>query len=89
MPASKRLAVRDEPGISIGAFVVELQLDPGLPAGLRELELAEIARLRTTKAIVAKRAAAIFLHRTTMPAPEMHVSRPDVVVMSRAGSHVE
>ncbi|TFW27524.1 hypothetical protein [Massilia horti] len=81
--------MRDEPGISIGAFVVELQLEPDRPAGMRALEPAEIARLRITKSIVAGRAAAILVPRVTMPAPELHVSRPDVVVMSRAGSHVE
>jgi hypothetical protein len=64
--------VRDEPGI--GAFLVELQLDPAAPPGLRALEPAEIDRLRAIKKIVCKRAAELFELRTAMPAPELQVS---------------
>jgi hypothetical protein len=86
---SKRLAVRDEPGI--GAFLVELQLDPAAPDGLRVLEPAELDRLRATKRIVAERADAVLELRTTMPPPEMHAEppKPDVVLLSRAGTHRE
>lgn len=59
--------MRDEPGI--GAFVVELRLDPLLAAGLRELSPGEITRLRATRKIVAERANAIFEVRTAMPPP--------------------
>jgi hypothetical protein len=71
--ASKRLQVRDEPGI--GAFVVELRLDPAAPAGLRMLEPSEIDRLRAAKKIVADRADALFEVAVTMPRPVMHSSR--------------
>jgi hypothetical protein len=70
--ASKRLRVRDEPGI--GAFLVELRLDPAAPSGLRMLEPAEIERLRAAKKIVAYRADAIFEVAVTMPKPEMQRS---------------
>jgi hypothetical protein len=70
--ASKRLYVRDEPGI--GAFVVELHLEPGAPGGPRVLGAADVERLRATKKIVADRAEAILAVSTTMPAPEMHAS---------------
>ncbi|MFL6672075.1 MAG: hypothetical protein ACJ8LG_02150 [Massilia sp.] len=63
--------MRDEPGI--GGFLVELQLDPAAPPGLRALEPAEIDRLRAIKKIVCKRAADIFELRTAMPPPEMHI----------------
>jgi hypothetical protein len=59
--------VRDEPGI--GAFVVELRLDPARGAGLRDLGPGEIDRLRATRKIVADRARAIFEVRTAMPPP--------------------
>jgi hypothetical protein len=86
---SKRLGVRDEPGI--GAFLVELQLDPAQPAGLRLLEPAELERLRATKRIVAQRADAILELRTAMPPPEVHVAepRPDVVLATPARTHLE
>lgn len=67
---SKRLAVRDEPGI--GAFVVTLTLDQGSGRALRPLREAELARLRATRQIVADRADAVFELRPTMPPPEMH-----------------
>jgi hypothetical protein len=81
--------VRDEPGI--GAFLVQLQLDPAAPPGLRGLEPAEIARLRATKAIVAERVAAILVRRTATAPPQMQAvpAKPDVVVMARARSHTE
>jgi hypothetical protein len=69
--ASKRLGVRDEPGI--GAFVVELRLDAGAGSGLRALTAAEIERLRASRRIVADRARAILELRTTM-APPVHQS---------------
>jgi hypothetical protein len=59
--------VRDEPGI--GAFVVELRLDPALGTRLRELSPGELERLRATRRIVADRARAIFEVRTAMPPP--------------------
>jgi hypothetical protein len=60
--------VRDEPGI--GAFVVELRLDPGGgTARLRLLTAGELARLRASRVIVADRARAIFELRTTMAPP--------------------
>jgi hypothetical protein len=65
--------VRDEPGISVGGFVVELQLEPA-PAGLRALGPVEIERLRATKRIVCERARDLFELRRAMPPPEMHVS---------------
>jgi hypothetical protein len=65
--------VRDEPGISVGGFVVELQLEPG-PPGLRALKPVEIERLRATKRIVCERARHIFELQKTMPPPEMHVA---------------
>ena len=67
MRASKRLGVRDEPGI--GAFVVELPLDPASGAGMRDLSPPELARLRAGRQIVADRARAIFEVRTAMPPP--------------------
>lgn len=59
--------MRDEPGI--GAFVVELRLDPALGTGLRDLSVGETDRLRATRKIVADRARAIFEVRTAMPPP--------------------
>jgi hypothetical protein len=59
--------VRDEPGI--GAFVVELRLDPGAGTGLRLLTAGEMGRLRASRGIVADRARAIFELRTTMAPP--------------------
>jgi hypothetical protein len=59
--------VRDEPGI--GAFVVELRLDPALGAGMRDLSPPELERLRAGRQIVADRARAIFEVRTAMPPP--------------------
>lgn len=67
---SKRLAVRDEPGI--GAFVVTLSLDQGSGRALRPLREAEIARLRATRQIVSERAGLVLELRTTMPPPEIH-----------------
>jgi hypothetical protein len=69
--ASKRLRVRDEPGI--GAFLVELRPSPAAP-GPHLLDGGEAGRLRATKKIVAERAAAILEVSVTMPPPEMHVS---------------
>lgn len=59
--------MRDEPGI--GAFVVELGLDPALGTRLRDLGPGEIERLRATRKIVADRARAIFEVRSAMPPP--------------------
>jgi hypothetical protein len=70
--ASKRLYVRDEPGI--GGFVVELHLDAQAPPGRHMLDAADIERLRDTKRIVADRAEAIIDVSLTMPPPEMHAS---------------
>jgi len=65
--ASKRLGVRDEPGI--GAFVVDLPLDPAAGLGPRALTAGEIGRLRASRAIVADRARAILVLRSAMPPP--------------------
>jgi hypothetical protein len=72
LSASKRLRVRDEPGI--GAFVVELRPGPAAPTRPHLLDAGELARLRATKKIVAERAEAILEVSVTMPPPEMHVS---------------
>lgn len=72
MSASKRLFVRDEPGI--GAFVVELRLDPAAPLGPRMLAAGEIEQLRATKKIVGDRAEAIFEVTIAMAPPVMHAS---------------
>jgi hypothetical protein len=64
---SRRLGVRDEPGI--GAFVVALRPAAGAGEGLRALSPPEIARLRAGRRIVAERARAIFELRTAMPPP--------------------
>lgn len=74
VPILKRLGVRDEPGI--GAFVVELRLDPAAGPGLRMLAPSEIARLRAGRRIVADRARAVFELRTTMPPPLSGKSSP-------------
>jgi hypothetical protein len=83
------LAVRDEPGI--GAFLVELQFDRATSDGLRMLGPAELERLRAARRVVADRADAVLELRTTMPPPEMHAEppKPDVVTLSRAGTHRE
>jgi hypothetical protein len=65
--------VRDEPGISVGGFVVELQLEPAAD-GLRSLKPVEIERLRATKRIVCERAREILELRTSMPPPELRVA---------------
>jgi hypothetical protein len=65
--ASKRLGVRDEPGV--GAFVVALRLDQVGGPVQRCLSAAEIERLRATRAIVADRARALFVLRSAMPPP--------------------
>jgi hypothetical protein len=70
--ASKRLRVRDEPGI--GAFLIELRPGPAAAPGPHLLDADEAGRLRATKKIVAERAAAILEASVTMPPPEMHVS---------------
>lgn len=59
--------MRDGPGI--GAFVVELRLDPARGTGPRMLTPSEIERLRSGRKIVADRARAIFELRTAMPPP--------------------
>src|SRR4051794_31621268 len=69
---SKRLCVRDEPGI--GAFVVGLALDPDAPPGPRLLESDEIEHLRASKKIVADRANAIFELPTAMPPPQVQAA---------------
>jgi hypothetical protein len=70
--ASKRLRVRDEPGI--GAFVVELHLDPAAPQWPRMLAPDEVDRLRAAGKIVAGRADAILEVTLTMPPPQMRAS---------------
>jgi hypothetical protein len=70
--ASKRLRVRDEPGI--GAFVVELRAEQATGPCPHLFDASAIARLRATKKIVADRAEAILEASVTMPPSEMHVS---------------
>lgn len=68
-PGPRRLKVRDEPGLSVGAFVVELpRLDAGPEPGL--LSAAHIERLRAAKRIIRDRARAILMLRTTLPPPQ-------------------
>jgi hypothetical protein len=70
--ASKRLRVRDEPGI--GAFVVELRPDLAAPSPPRMLAPDELDRLRAARRIVAERADAILEVALAMPAPVMRAS---------------
>jgi hypothetical protein len=55
------------------------------------LEPAELERLRAARRVVVERADSVLELRTSMPAPEMHAEplKPDVVVLSRAGTHRE
>lgn len=61
--------MRDEPGLSVGAFVVEL-LPPKAEAEAGALGAGHIERLRAAKRIIHDRARAIFLLRTSMPPPQ-------------------
>lgn len=68
-PGPRRLQVRDEPGLSVGAFVVELpRPEAGPEPGL--LSAAHIERLRAAKRIISDRARAILMPRTTMAPPQ-------------------
>jgi hypothetical protein len=61
--------VRDEPGLSIGAFVVAL---PPPATWLERGVLGDdhIGRLRAAKRVIGDRARTIFMLRTSMPPPQ-------------------
>jgi hypothetical protein len=68
-PGTRRLAVRDEPGLSVGAFVVALpQPEAGPDPGT--FSAAHIERLRAAKRVIGNRARAILMLRTAMPPPQ-------------------
>lgn len=68
-PGARRLGVRDEPGLSVGAFVVALpQPEAGPDPG--SFSAAHIERLRAAKRVVKERARAILMLRTAMPPPQ-------------------
>ncbi|HEX9173701.1 MAG TPA: hypothetical protein VF861_13670 [Telluria sp.] len=66
---SRRLAVRDEPGLSVGAFVVALA-PPEAGSDNGAFSAAHVERLRAAKRVIGERARAILMPRTAMPPPQ-------------------